>query len=94
MFHADTRNPWQATKEQLRSELTPGAYGLWFDRLRMRDFSDNILTVTTDSRMTVTVLTNKYMPELANAVCRNFGAGTRVRILHQDRAAAPISPEA
>jgi len=70
----ESRNPWDAIKEQLRNQLSAESFENWISRTRYGGVNGRILQVLAPDQQTATYLRDEYTPRIDGLV-RGLGLG-------------------
>ena len=71
---------WEAAKQSMKSTMSQTAIDLWFGELKMIDFSENVITFTTDSESKYSFITQKYLPLMAEKFKEQLGFDVEIRL--------------
>jgi chromosomal replication initiator protein len=79
----ESRNPWDAIKEQLRSQLSSESFENWISRTRYSGVHGKILQVLAPDQQTAAYLRDEYTPKIDGLV-RSLGLGLEAVIFASD----------
>ncbi|MBQ7320499.1 MAG: chromosomal replication initiator protein DnaA [Clostridia bacterium] len=81
MPYVDDMKPlWEAVKLSMKDSMSQAAVDLWFGELVLTDFSDNVISFTTDSEFKYGFITQKYLPLMAEKFKEQLGFDVEIKL--------------